>query len=115
MNDGGESIVVAAGDPGLKQVSELWERLSPSVTGTTTETELAGWLVRKMAVGVEVTQRWVRYWADRMDEAEHYEVQIIIRFLFLQSLRRLESLSTSTLSMDEAYMLLDRWDGLPMA
>lgn len=58
---------------------------------------------------------WLTTWSDRVDAAETLVDQVILRELFLQSLRRLHSLhGLSMPSMAAAHMLVDMWDFKPV-
>ncbi|KAI0410363.1 hypothetical protein F5X98DRAFT_359723 [Xylaria grammica] len=74
------------------------------------ETDLMRWLMT-LPCTEEVLLPWCRFWAEMHDQAQSYNEQIVTRSLFLQSLRRLESLRCSAFSdAAESYMLQDMED-----
>ncbi|KAI0813817.1 hypothetical protein GGR55DRAFT_676746 [Xylaria sp. FL0064] len=74
------------------------------------ETDLMNWLMARPCAE-EVLLPWCRFWADMHDQALSYDEQIVTRSLFLQSLRRLESIQASDFSdAAESYMLQDMED-----
>lgn len=71
---------------------------------------LEKWLVEKLAGHGDVLPRWCKHWAKRIRQAENHQEQLILRSLFIRSLKTLECLSslvTQEPSVPEAYMLLD--------
>ncbi|KAG6354875.1 hypothetical protein INS49_003956 [Diaporthe citri] len=71
--------------------------------------DLQAWLSDRLngTLDSDVLLIWCEAWARKMSGATHYEVQLLIRSLFLQSLSRLESLWASDKTTAEAYMVLD--------
>lgn len=100
-------------DQVAQQVLELGEHLEPRCAKSTAE--LAGWLVGRLADGGDVLTRWMQHWTGRIDVAEHYAEQTLVRLLFHQSLAASSLAIESTHRTDEAYMLLDQEDSSPRA
>lgn len=108
-NDGDGS----AGHEHPSAVVELRRHLYPSTSDTLEG--LKQWLVGRLTTNPgETLSAWLDHWAGRVDAAETYGEQLVIRSLFELSLRRLKGLSGSTqpLSATEdatlpAYTLLD--------
>jgi hypothetical protein len=90
----------------------LEKHLSPSPHAS--GEELQGWLAEKLLTcgDEDVLIFWCEHWARRMEEMPDYESQLLTRSLFLDSIRRLQSLSNSThAASTDALMLLDIEDG----
>ncbi|KAJ4394458.1 hypothetical protein N0V93_003676 [Gnomoniopsis smithogilvyi] len=53
---------------------------------------------------------WCNFWAQRMNNTDSYEEQLLVRSLFLQSLQRVQAIAQSEAfqGFTEAYMLLDQ-------
>lgn len=79
--------------------------------------ELQGWLLRELGgCGEEgvFLPTWCKFWVEKMDGARHYRDQVILQSLFIQSIRRLYSLSRSAdAGWADIYMLLDMEDNTP--
>ncbi|KAK9792838.1 hypothetical protein SCARD494_06706 [Seiridium cardinale] len=76
-------------------------------------TALEVWLHGKLAtaLGGKILPHWCEQWAKRVEEARHHEQQLIVRSLFLQSLRRLQGLWQGLPEpMVAAYTLVDIGD-----
>lgn len=90
--------------------------------GTETPGVLQGWLIEQLVIGDlddAVLVKWCAHWVGRVRDAEGREEQVILRSLFLQSLRILRGLTVSGFTHNPeatasatttAYMLLDMED-----
>ncbi|KAI0855990.1 hypothetical protein F4860DRAFT_494688 [Xylaria cubensis] len=71
--------------------------------------ELETWLLSKLADSPsdDSLHQWCRHWEDRIDAVANFEEQVIVRSLFVQSLRRLAGFVSTGTSAARSYMLLD--------
>ncbi|KAI0859182.1 hypothetical protein F4860DRAFT_483378 [Xylaria cubensis] len=71
--------------------------------------ELKTWLLGKLADSQEddSLHQWCQHWEGRIDAVQNFEEQVIVRSLFVQSLRRLESFGLISTPAARSYMLLD--------
>lgn len=108
-----DSNANANGSPAEK--TGLQRHLYPRAEGSQA---LESWLIAELAGQTKsaVLDTWCQHWAGRMDAVQSYEEQTIIRSLFLQSLCRLKSISSSRYAHSSkaaaetttiAYLLLD--------
>ncbi|CAJ2503080.1 Uu.00g104740.m01.CDS01 [Anthostomella pinea] len=76
--------------------------------------DLQEWLGDALAQGsTELLSTWCHHWEKRMENATSFEDQLVIRSLFMESLRRLNSLFAS--SFAAGYMVVDMSDGVRTA
>lgn len=103
--------------PSVPSEAQLVEALRKPLETMKRAEGLQEWLLTKLAHegdDDEVLQAWCDHWASRIGSAEHYQQQLLLSSLFMQSLRRLEGLSGRVFTdvvTTEAYMLLDIADG----
>lgn len=102
---------------GVADLGQLGELLADGRAATgPPDGDLLEWLVDRMSASgsQDVLPSWCERWAARMDEAAYYEDQMIVRSLFLRSIRTLHHLErapTRHSAFTDAFMLLDIEDG----
>lgn len=118
IGSGGQAAGVAEAPDSARElsdseVSDLCRHLNPEPG--LERAKLAEWLGERLGRPSAVFRFWCQSWADRIGSASHFQDQVLLQSLFVQSLYRVHSLSNVAAedTMLEPLMLLDVEDGKP--
>lgn len=86
--------------PSRDEIQALHQYLTADTPEPTTTEDVAKWLVNTLDEHPSKSlSEWCNHWTGRMDSAKHYQDQMTIQSLFMQSLRTLQSLSAPEASL----------------
>lgn len=81
----------------MQDATELAVLKTHLLSETKETVNLEAWLLQKLDHNLtEGLHQWCYHWEGRIDNVENFEQQVIVRSLFIQSLRRLVSLDSIT-------------------